>query len=109
MGSVTMVQNPLSVISDKNQEGVVCCTTQSNLPTVTAFIDTITVTLDDPLFQNRVYNEITSHGMIQLIGVSNHYIMNTVFYSQQFAGEYTMGDVYTAGPEYLIQKSIYFA
>lgn len=89
-----------SDIMNAEEESIQNRDNRSKMLLTTEVTDTVSVIMNDPYYQNRVFDETSNYGMIQLIGVSGEYIMNTVFYSQHLAGSYTMDDVYTGGAQY---------
>ncbi|MCQ2344487.1 MAG: T9SS type A sorting domain-containing protein [Paludibacteraceae bacterium] len=68
--------------------------TYTYTPPITDPTDTVTVDMTSN-YSNRAYDLIATAGAIQLIGYSNDgYLMNVVFYTNTFAGSYTLEDRY---------------
>ena len=68
--------------------------TIATIPPITEPTDTVMIDMTTSL-QNRAFDLVADMGAIQLIGFSNDgYLLNVVFYADQFAGNYTLADRY---------------
>lgn len=76
--------------------------TYTVVPPITDPTDTVTVDMTGN-FKNRAFDLTADMGAIQLIGWSNDgYLMNVVFYSNTFAGSYTLEDRYESDQYFML-------
>ena len=77
-------------------EGQAYHITYTNVPPITEPTDTVMISMSNAQYKNRAFDLVDDMGAIQLIGYSDNmdYLLNVVFYSNSFAGEYTLADRY---------------
>lgn len=82
--------------------------TYTVVPPITNPTDTVMVSMTNVNYKNRAYDLVADMGAIQLIGHSddNNYLMNVVFYTNSFAGNYTLADRYEEDQYFMLYKDV---
>ena len=92
--SITRSADGTYVADVTDSNGVQYHITYTIVPPITEPTDTVMIDMTTSL-QNRAFDLVADMGAIQLIGFSNDgYLLNVVFYADQFAGNYTLADRY---------------